>query len=311
MTYTIGLGLLGHARQWYLPGTDTGALPPPPADDAPPLLHAIVETNTSPVPSDPLFGGLVQVIETSERITVDVLGAWNSVKNGTFVSEGAESLVMSGFVHADVMLGGEGNSSVLLLGAKRGNVVTGAGDDVVNIQVATNGAEWVNEFRLATGEGGDTVILGALDIAAAAAFDSTFAATTHGAGDFTGNAAGTLVIADLGGGDDRFVARGESRDHVLGGAGGDIIDAGGGADTLAGGEEADIFFFARGDGQDVIVDFAPGEDRLLFRDLDPGEIEAILAGAVEQDGGTLLARGADSVLLLDLLPSALTPADFL
>jgi Ca2+-binding RTX toxin-like protein len=297
MTTTIGLGLLGNATQWVLPGIPVALLPEPPPGAPPPVAGAITETLVAPPIPVLAFGGLVQIIDGPFGVVVDVLGAWNSVKNGTFTAAQAESVTMSGFVHADVALGGGGDSIVRLLGAKRGNVVTAEGDDVIAIEVATNGAVWVNEFRIDAGAGDDLVTVGALDIAAAAALDATFAVTANGAGAFTGSDAGTLVVASLGAGQDRFVGLGLSRDRVDGGSGDDILVGGQGDDTLTGGMGEDIFIFATGDGDDRITDFTIGEDRIIFSDLDIAGIEAVLDGAAIEDGGTLLTIGAGSVFL--------------
>lgn len=309
MLYTLGLGILGATNQWYLPGTDIAPLPLPPTGE-PPVAGAIAEVLVSPIGSGAVYGGGVQVTDGPSGILVDVLGAWNSVKNGSFISDQAERLTMSGFVHADVALGGGGDSFVLLEGAKRGNVVTAEGDDVITIQVATNGALWVNEFRLNTGAGDDVVTVGALDIASrAAAGDATFAATTNGAGAFTGHDAGTLLIAVLGDGDDRFLGLGDSRDNVQGGAGHDMIAAGRGEDVLSGGPGADMFRFAIGDGADQVLDFTPGEDRLVFLGLDVAAVQAMLDNAATQNGGTLLAHDGDSVFLAGITPDLLSLSD--
>jgi len=311
MTLTIGLGLLGNTTQWYLPGTDPAWLPAPPPGAPPPVPGAISEVLAGP-PGGLAFGGLVAISSSASGILLDVLGAWNSVKNASVVSDDAERLTLSGFVHADVVLGDGGDSFVALLGAKRGNVVTGDGDDVVAVEVATNGSAWVNEFRIATGAGEDIVTIRALDVAArAAAGDATFAATANGAGAFAGDDAGTRVILDLGTGDDVFLGLGMSRDEVAGGAGADVIAAGRGEDVLAGGAGGDIFRFAVGDGTDIVLDFTPGEDRLQLLGLDPAALQALLEGAVAQDGGALLTYGTDSVFLAGVAPAALSLTDLL
>ncbi|MEO3475135.1 hypothetical protein AAFN86_24960 [Roseomonas sp. CAU 1739] len=311
MTQTLGLGLLGTATQWYLPGTDPALLPLP-AIGAPPLLHAITETNFSdPPPSGLLFGGLVQASRSAAGLLVDVLGAWNSVKNAIILSDTADRVTLSGFVHTDVTLGDGDDSFVAVIGAKRGNIITGDGDDVVTIQVADNALGWVNTFRVTTGQGDDIVTVGALDIAARiAAGDATFAATANGAGSFTGVDSGTLTIVDLGAGDDRFLGLGQSRDQIFGGDGDDVIAAGRGDDILGGGAGADIFRFAAGDGADRVSDFTPGEDRLQFTSLSVAQIEAMLDAAMAQDGGTLLTHGSDSVLLAGIAPGDLSLSDF-
>jgi Ca2+-binding RTX toxin-like protein len=310
MTYTLGLGILGGPSQWYLPGTDIAPLPLPPAGAPPPVPGAIAELLVGPIPAGTILGGLVQVTDGPAGILVDVLGAWNSVKNGSFASDQAERLTMSGFVHADVALGGGGDSFVLLEGAKRGNVVTAEGEDIVLVQVATNGATWVNEFRVNVGAGDDVVTVGALDIAGrAAAGDATFAATTNGAGAFTGSDAGTMAYVLLGAGDDRFLGLGASRDDVRGGAGEDVLAAGRGDDVLAGGEGADIFLFENGGGADRVADFTVGEDRLVFLGLGIDALQAILDAATAEEGGTLLTHGGDSVFLAGIAPETLSLSD--
>jgi len=82
---------------------------------------------------------------------------------------------------------------------------------------------------------------------------------------FTGTSAANHIIgtaiADtiLGlGGNDNLEGRG-GNDLIDGGAGNDIIKGGTGADTLTGGLGNDTFVFARGDGRDVVTDFASGD----------------------------------------------------
>lgn len=198
MRFSIGLGRTGSATQWYLPGTDIARLPSPPDSAPAPVPGALEESVTSIGGSGALLNGLVGVVgspDAGSGLVLDVLGAWNSVKNGSFLSDEAGNVTLSGFVHADVVLGDGGDSSVLLHGAKRGNVLTGGGDDTVTIEAASNVHAWVNEFRVATGRGDDTVVVRALDTAAAAASDATFAATTSGAGAFTGSVLRLLVAA--------------------------------------------------------------------------------------------------------------------
>lgn len=312
MGFSIGLGRTGSAAQWYLPGTDIARLPSTP-DGAPAPVPEALEEVVSSIGGGALLGGLVGVTgdpDSASGIVLDVLGAWNSVKNGSFLSDEAGNVTLSGFVHADVELGGGGDSSVLLRGAKRGNVLTGGGDDDVAIEVASNVHGWVNEFRVAAGGGDDTVVVRALDISAAAAADATFAATAGGAGAFTGTDAGALVFAELGTGDDIFIALGSSADRVSGDGGDDVIRAGGGADVLAGGAGDDLFLFAAGDGQDTVLDFRPGADRLGFG-LGQAEARALLDAAVEADGATTISYGADSVVLLGVAKSQLAVTDLL
>lgn len=315
MRISIGLGRTGSPAQWYLPGMDVSRLPSPPGDAAPPVAGALEEVVEAADAFDgPLLGGLVGASgglgPAGSGIVLDVLGAWNSVKNASVLSDGAGRVTLSGFVHADVALGDGGDSSVVLRGAKRGNVLTGDGADTVTIEAVSNVYAWVNEFRVAVGGGDDAVVVRALDIAAAAATDATFASTTNDAGAFTGTDAASVTFVDLGAGDDTFIALGQSADRVRGGDGDDVIRAGGGADVLAGGEGGDLFLFAAGDGQDTILDFRPGADRLGFG-LGAAEALALLDAAVEADAATTIFYGTDSVTLVGVGKAQLTAADLL
>ncbi len=313
MGFSIGLGRTGSAVQWYLPGTDTSHLPSLPLDAPAPEAGAIEEVWDANSGGATLLHGLVGVTGDAgvgAGLVLDVLGAWNTVKNASVQSDHAGRVTLSGFVHADVSMGDGGDSFVDLHGAKRGNVETGNGADVVTIEAASNVWVWVNEFRVATSAGDDVVVVRALDVAAAAAGDPTFASTASDAGAFTGTDSRSVIYADLGDGDDRFFASGESADHVWAGEGDDIIRAGHAADVLAGGDGRDLFLFAMGDGADTILDFHPSEDRISFG-LGPAATRALLATAVEGDGSTTIVYGADSVTLVGVVKSELTASDLL
>jgi hypothetical protein len=88
---------------------------------------------------------------------LDMVGAWNSVKNVAVTSDEATNFALLGLVHVDAALGlGSDRGSVVeIVGAKRGNVATGRGDDRIDIQVAGNEASWSNAF-IASGAGDDT-----------------------------------------------------------------------------------------------------------------------------------------------------------
>lgn len=317
MSFTVAFGLLGTAVQWYLPGTDPTLLPEPPPGAPSPLPTAIESVVAGPVAKGLIHDGLVRATGApsgAEGLVLDVTGAWNSVKNANFLSDTAARLTLSGFVHTDVTLGDGGDSVVQLVGAKRGNVVTGSGDDMVLVDAATNLYAWVSEFRIATGRGDDTVVVRPLDTdAAAAAGDVTFAATANGAGAFAATDAAIRVVASLGGGDDQFFGQGLSRDRVNGGSGDDVLQAGGGEDTLAGGTGDDLFVFAAGHGDDVVLDFTVGADRLVFADMDDAAVEALLATAVQEGGDTLLTTGGGdgSIRLVGVAEADLSLSDLL
>lgn len=315
MSFTVGFGLLGNSVQWYLPGTEPTALPAPPDGMPAPVPGAIETVLASPLAEGLVHNGLVQFSgapDAPSGLVFDVTGEWNSVKNAVFLSDEAARLTLSGFVHTDVTLGEGGDSFVHLIGAKRGNVVTAGGADVIVVESATNTFGWVNEFRIATGGGDDTVIVRPLDVAAmAAAGDATFVATAYGAGAFASDDSATSTFVALGAGDDRFLGQGASADLVDGGSGQDVIWAGRGDDTLIGGSGDDLFLFASGDGHDVVLDFTIGADRLVFLDLDAEEIAAMLAAAVQDGEDAVLFHGTDSVRLVGISVTDLSLSDIL
>ncbi len=53
----------------------------------------------------------------------------------------------------------------------------------------------------------------------------------------------------------------------MGGLGDDTLGGGAGNDTLFGGDDADVFIFTSGEGNDVIYDFEEGSDMIQLSDL--------------------------------------------
>lgn len=200
-----------------------------------------------------------------DAVSATVTSAWNTLKTVTVRDDDGADVRLGNFVDALVELGGTAASSVALGGTKRGTVRTGSGDDVVTITAFSNGADadgWGNGFVVSTGAGNDRITV-------------------------TGWNGWSYATIDAGAGDD----------VVIGTSGADRIRGGTGNDTLTGGAGRDLFLFARGDGADVITDFAIGADRLRF--------EGIPSGAVSwavQEGGMLVQYGAgDQVLLAGIL----------
>ena len=126
-------------------------------------------------------------------------------------------------------------------GADEADTLTGGEEDEVLIGRA-------GDDTLAGGEGDDWIIGGSGD-------------------DTLAGDAGDDVL--LGGGGDDTLAGGEGDDLLHGGVGGDDLSGGAGKDTLigdagndtlSGGAGADTFVYSPGGGNDVIEDFAHGED---------------------------------------------------
>ncbi len=265
MTLRVSFGQGGSPTQWYLPGTVPAALPNPlPGLPEP---DALTDGPHSPAWDDtPLFGGLVEA-ETigGTDHSFDVTGGWNSVKNAFAQSDQAEHLRFDGFVQVDVDVGAaepSDGSVIEVVGAKRGNIVTGGGDDIITIETLSNGTAWVNEFRVNTDGGDDLVTIAGLDRAEElAGGDTTYAAFagTSGAWNTSGNTTRTFI--DLGAGNDRFTGHG-SADTVTGGAGNDTASGGAGSDTwvLSGAKAGYGFAFANGSWRITDTNLADGDD---------------------------------------------------
>ncbi|WP_052265159.1 fasciclin domain-containing protein [Ruegeria sp. ANG-R] len=116
------------------------------------------------------------------------------------------------------------------------------------------------------------------------------------------------------GGRGKDILRGdEGHDKIFGGRGQDIIDGGAGNDKLVGGRGSDIFEFEKGDGDDWIVDFRVGKDKIDLSGYDGitgfDDIEDDISGGFF--GTTIDLEDGDSVFLSAVWASHLTESDFI
>ncbi|MCB9964387.1 MAG: hypothetical protein H6857_05570 [Rhodospirillales bacterium] len=258
---------------------------------------------------------------------------WNSVKNISVAVSGNHSVlfIAENFVQADLDFSGVTETVELrILNGKRGNYLTGEGDDRILLTSATNSTDWSNKHHISTGSGDDIVLIEN--------------------GDKTGNhkiikytdGQFTTIEADLGSGDDVYgsdhgVA---TMDHVAGGKGEDVISTGAGADILEGGEDrgvvieesdtlytllakgdvlsggadADTFVYTTsngfdliGDGFDHILDFS--EEDVLVMNLHDGDVvstkTATLVSGEDALTGTMVSvNDQAAVFLQDFFNSA-------
>ncbi|WP_299083231.1 FG-GAP-like repeat-containing protein [uncultured Ruegeria sp.] len=100
---------------------------------------------------------------------------------------------------------------------------------------------------------------------------------------------------------------GAGNDTLFGGYGTDIIGGDAGDDELTGGFEADDFFFNAqiASGDDVIMDFEDGIDRLVFKHANFSDLSISTYGV-----GTRITWANGSVTLKDVLQSDITEDDF-
>ncbi|MDU9006568.1 hypothetical protein QO231_22280, partial [Sedimentitalea todarodis] len=116
----------------------------------------------------------------------------------------------------------------------------------------------------------------------------------------------------LGKGDDIFHDEDQGgangADLVKGGSGNDTFHDGGGNDEYHGDAGADLFVFSSGHGNDMIADFAPGQDHIQFTIPDLGFADLVFRD-LGQD--VQIDTSSGTITLLDLDPVDLGAADFL
>jgi Ca2+-binding RTX toxin-like protein len=86
-------------------------------------------------------------------------------------------------------------------------------------------------------------------------------------------------------------------DFVYGGGGNDIIDSGAGLDTIWGGEGNDTFVFAGNSGRDYIIDFTPGQDKVMIGSSLVADGKSVMDYAY-QDGKSVIFEFGERVLVL-------------
>jgi Ca2+-binding RTX toxin-like protein len=212
---------------------------------------------------------------------------------------GAGNDLLDGGAGNDILRGGPGDDR-LVTGAGNDTVVFGNGDGRDHVTDFTLGSDSLRlaggleadevaaglttregvSGLLLTLPGGETLFLTGLDLVTAEelGLDGAFAmadvppvaealeAPTPEAPAASAPATTTTVEGTAGddwlqGGDGAdLLLGGAGVDDLQGGAGDDVLRGGTGHDGLTGGAGADSFAFARGDGDDWVVDFTPGED---------------------------------------------------
>jgi Ca2+-binding RTX toxin-like protein len=142
----------------------------------------------------------------------------------------------------------------------------GAGDDVL---AGRGGADYIDG-----GSGNDVALISRTNLSSPYTFDFSSGV----GGDITEPEGARLIsiehiqfsggagVENVSGGANNDLFRGgDGNDMLSGGGGNDLIAGQGGADILSGGAGVDRFLFEKStDGRDVIADFTPGVDSLLF-----------------------------------------------
>lgn len=109
-------------------------------------------------------------------------------------------------------------------------------------------------------------------------------------------------IEDLSGSSHGDTLAGDSAANVIWGDGGnDLIDGRRGNDTLLGGDGADTLYFGVSWGDDVILDYENGYDRLDFRNLAGQGLHGVDGlGIAAEAGGTMITFAGQSLFLQDI-----------
>ncbi|MGB3473118.1 MAG: cadherin domain-containing protein [Erythrobacter sp.] len=167
---------------------------------------------------------------------------------------------LRGFISAGLIggvgndrLDGGGGDDFLNGGTGADQLIGGAGFD--GVTYGTSSGRVTVNLALGTGRFGDAEgdTLSEIELLEGSNFDD----------HLTGSAGNDVLIG--GDGDDTLIGY-HGDDKLVGGAGNDILDAqngndyldgGAGDDTLYGGSDSDVYFFARGDGNDTIVNYDP------------------------------------------------------
>ena len=170
-------------------------------------------------------------------ITVTNNAAWGAVKNATIKSDQSGRVTVKNFVDAEIALG-NGPNTVTVTDAKRGSIVTGSGNDTINV-TAKSDTNDINVMKINAGDGANTI-------------------------SFSGPSNAKTAIT-TGSGNDQITISGQSGGSVSAGAGDDRIVIGtSGTVTISGGAGKDIFDFIRG-AHATISDFNAAEDSIVVR----------------------------------------------
>jgi hypothetical protein len=216
------------------------------------------------------MGTSIQVAHSDVASTlIENTGAWNTPKNAC-TSDAAWTpalgthVTIANFVdvRADLSNAGHRHLEVEVVGAKRGSIETGSGNDQVGWVFHSNGGDWQETAHIATGAGHDQVRI--TDVAHSTRDDALLAdnaSPRNGAmWNPSYNGARSIARVEAGAGDDDVRVDPESHARLIadGGAGNDTLQGGRGNDQLTGGDGHDTFLAAPNAGHDTIAGGAGG-----------------------------------------------------
>ena len=230
-------------------------------------------------------------------VSLAITGAQNTGGAGTDTLSGIENLngsayndTLTGDAGANRFSGGAGDDYIDG-GAGVDDMFGGTGNDTY---IVDNTADLITEFA---GEGIDTV----------------FASANY---FLTANVENLILTGAARKGSGNDLANditGTSGANVLNGLGGDdVLRGGAGNDTLYGGTGSDRFVFDNGTGQDIVMDFVSGSDKLDFRTLGFTSFAQVQAATTDVGGNAVIdLGGGNSVTLTGFLKAQLQSGDVL
>ncbi|WP_280772887.1 M10 family metallopeptidase [Rhizobium sp. SG_E_25_P2] len=177
------------------------------------------------------------------------------------------------------------------------NAIGGSGDDDISGNIAKNRISGRDGDDVVFGLNGDDFLFGNQGD------DRLFGG--NGDDRMKGGAGGDVLVggADndvlFGLGDNDRLVGGAGNDELKGGRGNDILIGGGGNDRMTGGRGEDRFVFERGDGKDIVVDFDPEADILLFRNASFDQKADVLEAAKNRGDDVVITLADSSTVTLE------------
>lgn len=175
--------------------------------------------------------------DAAKNITVTNNGAWGAIDNVAVRSGTMAKMTVNNFAGIDLDMNGNQSGTINAASVMYGSIVTGAGNDTINVAGSSNSAT-NNLLTISAGNGANTI-------------------------SYTGGANNRAAII-AGTGADTISFAGQASGAINAGAGNDRIDIRStGNVSITGGGGADVFSFIAG-AHATIADFKAGEDRIEF-----------------------------------------------
>ena len=194
--------------------------------------YTAAEMGLSGVPST---ATMTVAYDAQKSMTITNNGAWNDIKNAAVTSATTSGVTIGNFVAVQVALTNNQNNTVTVTDAKRGNIVTGSGNDTISVSAKSDTND-INMMTIAAGDGANRI-------------------------SFNG-AANTRTTITAGSGADVITISGQANAAISSGAGNDTIRSGTGSSTLAGGAGDDTYW-VNSAGTTVFENAGEGTDWVL------------------------------------------------